>query len=123
MAGISNIIKYKFVASSIIEVTVALVLLLFLFFIVIEFLVSVSKADFELHKAEAAYTLDAYIAKSEQEKNFYTTKEVLNDWEVSREVKQYEDKDSLLQIEYKIYRRDSLMAPYLKKVVLIDLKN
>lgn len=112
----------RLAANSLVEVIVALVILLFLFFIVIEFLTSVDQSSLTTGKISAANALNEYIYHTETKKTFNTGKEEINGWLVSREVQPYTAADSLVMITYTVYGNDSLIAPLMIKNKITSIK-
>lgn len=106
---------YRLTASSLVEVIVALVILLFLFFIVIEFFSSIAQSSGIAGKMSAANALNEYIRDTESQKKFNSAKEEVNGWLVSREVQLHPAGDSLATIAYTVYARDTLYTPLLTR--------
>ena len=114
--------QYRLTASSLAEVIVALVILLFLFFIVIEFFTSVGQSSATTGKLSAAGALNEYVYHTETQKIFTTAQEEINGWLVSREVEAYPSIDSMATIVYTVYRRDSLYTPLLTRHKITSIK-
>ncbi|MFT4093084.1 MAG: hypothetical protein QM640_05540 [Niabella sp.] len=110
---LNRIFKYHITAYSIIEVIVALVIILFLFFIATEFLMNMNKQGFNVQRIEAANALDEYMQTTNAAKDFSTAKTQINGWTVSREVQPFPGADSLISIQYIVYKKDSTLTPLL----------
>lgn len=117
-----KLLTYRLTASSLVEVIVALVILLFLFFIVIEFFTNVGKSSATTGKLSAAGALNEYIYHTETQKKFTTGKDEINGWLVSREVRAHPSGDSLATIIYTVYTNDSLYTPLLTRNKITSIK-
>jgi type II secretory pathway pseudopilin PulG len=117
-----KLFQYRLAANSLVEVIVALVILLFLFFIVIEFFTNVDQTSLTTGKMNAANALNEYIYQTEKQKTFGTAKEAINGWLVSREIQPYSSGDSLATITYTVYSNDSLLTPLLMKNKITSIK-
>ncbi|GAB3433153.1 type II secretion system protein [Niabella aquatica] len=115
-------IRYRLAAYSIIEVIVALVILLFLFFIAIEFFTNVDKAGFNIQKINASNALDTYIFITDSTGDYVTEKNVINGWMVSREVQPYGMADSLVRVQYTVYRKDPALSPLIVKDLILSTR-
>ncbi|SDD44312.1 hypothetical protein [Niabella drilacis] len=120
MAPVKNNIYQKTLrAFSLIESVVALVLILLVFFISIHFFVSVKQSGFSMQRMNAAGALDDYIQNSLSRQDFSIQKEVINNWAVSREASPDTREPALLQVRFTVYKKDSLAAPLLTRVLLV----
>ena len=115
--------KYHLPANSLVEVVVALIILLFIFSIVIEFLTRINPSALNAKKIEASGVLNSYITDTEKQKKYFTSKEQINNWLVSKEILTIPASDSLLQIRYSVYGSgDSLLTPLIIKYKIVNLK-
>lgn len=116
-------LKHKIPAFSLVEVLVAFVILLLIFFIAIQFFTNINLSGFDIQKINASNTLDDYIYQSRKNGNFSMARDSMNGWNLTREATPYEDADSLLQVTFTVYKKDSLATPLLSRTVLIDIHN
>ena len=113
-----NKLHFRLRAYSIIEVIVALIILLFLFFIAISFFVTVNKTGFDIQKLNAGNALNEYMLLTKINKTFFTDKAIINGWNISREVHAYPGTDSIVKITYTVYGKDSAASPLLIKNII-----
>lgn len=115
--------KYLLPANSLVEVIVALIILLFVFSIVIEFLTRINPSSLNAKKIEASGVLNSFIKDTEKQKKYFTSKEQINNWLVSKEIQTEPRSDSLSQIRYTVSDiGDSLLTPLIIKYKIVNLK-
>ncbi len=110
-------------AFSLVEAIVTMVILLTIFFIGIYFFAAVNQHGFNVQEMTVSNTLDEYVTASKLENNFSTERKELNGWQVSRTSEPYEDVDSMLQVHFVIYKRDSTALPYKQRTLLVRMQS
>ena len=108
-------------AYSILEVVIALIILLLLFFIAIEFFVTVNNAGFNIQKKNAEDALYEYIATTKEARSLHSETAEINGWKIGCEIAPYKELDSLVQITYTVFKKGTANDTLIKKMILMDL--
>ncbi|MBO9620909.1 MAG: hypothetical protein J7539_17950 [Niabella sp.] len=118
------LLKYnrKLKAFSLVESLVTMVLVLVIFFIMIHFFVSLNQSGFNLQRMKAASILNEYVQASSEARSFTTKKETVDGWLVTREALPYPASAALEQVQFTIYKKDSLGTPLLTRTLLVNTK-
>lgn len=114
-----SLLKYRLQAFSLVEVIVAMVILLTIFFIGIYFFASVNQHGFNVQEMAVQNTLEEYINTSKLANDFSIERKELNGWLVSRTCEPYEDVDSMVQVNFVIYKKASADQPFKQRTLLI----
>ncbi|HEX7755850.1 MAG TPA: hypothetical protein VF421_10930 [Niabella sp.] len=111
--------RSKLNAFSILESVTTMVLILIIFFIALQFFVSLNQSGFSLQKEQAKGILNDFVQTSLRQKNFTTDKMVIDSWPVTREKISYKNLTDVDQIIFTIYKRDSAATPLLVRYLLV----
>ncbi|ANH80031.1 hypothetical protein A8C56_02690 [Niabella ginsenosidivorans] len=113
-------IPYQLKAFSLIESVITLVLILVVFFITMQFFVSLNASGFSLQKQKAGNVLDDYLQASLTHRDFNTQKTMVDGWPVTRETTPYRNIDGISQVVFTIFKRDSANTPLITRLLLIN---
>lgn len=115
-------LKSRLAAFSLVETLVAMIILLTLFFIGIYFFAAAARHGFNVKDMTADHTLEEYINRSIEDFSFTPEKKMLNGWLVARSSEIYNRADSLLYVNFTVFKNDSASSPFKQRYMLVRIK-
>jgi len=118
MAGDKLKYKGQLHASTILEVIISMVIILFVFTIAMMIFTNVSRSSLSVKKIKAQALLHEVLSKAEQNKENSTQTFTIDEFRVEQEIKTYENNVGLIEIHLAAYDANQDTVAKLKKIII-----